>query len=328
MAGVLIQGQGVSAYGCAHLLDVAGYLVRVQLADRPKLPALLLSESTQRLACDIFGKPGLFDGLPQVEQRVVAWGPNAAPVTLPHRAIVISEEALAARLYLQGLDGNTAEPDWRVLASRPLPAPCVDHPFGNRAAAALSVTLKDAASACWIESLSAGWLFLMGAGEDKGWLLAVGGSAESLLAESRLITTQIQSTSQASGTFPAYPRIARPLCGPGWLSCGTAAMAFDPICGDGAGYALREGILAAAVIRAAGQGVDTAGLLAHYRMRMIAGFQRHLELCHEFYRTGGDGPWWQAELAALERGIEWCRTELDGHNFRYRLNGFDLQRAR
>ena len=31
--------------------------------------------------------------------------------------------------------------------------------------------------------------------------------------------------------------------GSGWLACGTAAMGFDPICGDGTGYAVREGIL-------------------------------------------------------------------------------------
>ena len=47
------------------------------------------------------------------------------------------------------------------------------------------------------------------------------------------------------------------MCGPGWLSCGTAALSFDPICGDGTGHAVREGILAAAVIFAVGWFVAT-----------------------------------------------------------------------
>jgi hypothetical protein len=326
MARVHIRGQGVAAYCCAHLLDAAGLPVILQTVDRPTVPALLLGESTQQLACDIFAQPDLFAGLPQIEKRVVAWGVNTAAVTLPHRAIVISEVDLSTRLCPQPFAGDLAEPDWRVLASRPLPASCIEHPFGDRTATALAVTLKDAAPACWIESLSAGWLFLIGGG-DTGWLLAVGGPPESLLAESRVVAAQIQSTSQAGGAWPAHPRISNPLCGPGWLACGTAAMAFDPICGDGTGYAVREGILAAAVIRAAAQGGDVADLLAHYRMRMIAGFRRHLELCREFYRTGGDGPWWRTELDALEKGVQWCGAELNGQTFRYRLKGFDLQPA-
>ena len=277
--------------------------------------------------CDIFARPGLFEDLPQIEKRIVAWGTGAAPVALPHRATVISEEALSARLPPMAIEDSAAEPDWSVLACRPLPASCVEHSFGNRTAIALAVRLKEAASACWIESLSAGWLFLIGAGGDMGWLLAVGGTTDSLLAESRVVAAQVESVSQESGAWPVHPRIASPLGGPGWLSCGTAAMAFDPICGDGTGYAVREGILAAAVIRGASQGLGMAGLVDHYSMRMIAAFRRHLELCRDFYRTGGDGPWWQAELDALERGIQWCETELAGQTFRYRLNGFDLQPA-
>jgi hypothetical protein len=37
--------------------------------------------------------------------------------------------------------------------------------------------------------------------------------------------------------------------------------------------------------------------------------------------------WWRAELAELERGVEWCRAELGAEAFRYRLNGFELERA-
>jgi hypothetical protein len=103
-------------------------------------------------------------------------------------------------------------------------------------------------------------------------------------------------------------------------------MAFDPLCGDGVGNAIREAILCAAVVRAAARGEPCADLLAHYRARLVAGFRRHLQLCEVFYRSGGRGQWWESERAALRKGIEWCARELAAHReFRYRLHGFDLE---
>src|SRR5258708_10950048 len=131
--------------------------------------------------------------------------------------------------------------------------------------------------------------------------------------------------SEAAGEFPASPRIVSPLCGPEWLACGTAAMAFDPICGDGTANAIREAILASAVVRAAARGEDTGPMLSHYETRLTIGFQRHLALCRDFYRTGHSGEWWEAELASLQEGLEWCARQTGGSpEFRYQLSGFDL----
>lgn len=103
-------------------------------------------------------------------------------------------------------------------------------------------------------------------------------------------------------------------------------MAFDPICGDGTGQAIREAILAAAVIRAAAKGNPAGPLLAHYEARLIAGFRRHLAMSRGFYQSGGTAPLWQAELAAIDRGIAWCDARLAAHaGFRYRLRGFELE---
>jgi hypothetical protein len=326
MASVVIRGQGVAACCCAHLLDAAGFSLALRPSDRPTVPALLIGEATQHLICDVFGRPDVFAGLPCIEQRVVAWGPGAKPVTLPHRAVVISEDDLGARIGPRRFDGES-DAGWQIHAARPLPASCVERPFGMRTATAQAVALHQHAAACWIESVTAGWLFLISSGGGTGWLLSVGGALEPQLAESRLVAPLIQHRERAGATFPAYPRIATPLCGPGWLNCGAAAISFDPLSGDGVGYAVREGILAAAVIRAIEGGGDAEGLRAHYAMRVVAGFRRHLELCRPYYRTGGDGPWWQRELELLEQGIEWCRCEQAGENFRYRLNGFELQPA-
>jgi hypothetical protein len=299
---------------CAHLLR--GLRASVTSATRPRVPAIVVSPATQALTCDVFQQPDLFRDLPRIDRRMVAWGPQAEPVTLPHSAIVISEETLVARLQ-PALRDDAPDAEWTVFASRPLPDGVVEHPFGSRTAFAAAVDWK--ASACWVESLRSGWLFLI-----PGWLIAVGGAPATLLAQSRLIAGQIRGTKGGAAEFPAYPRIADPLCGPGWLACGSAAMAFDPICGDGTGNAVREAILAAAVIRAAARGEPMDRLLAHYRARLIAGFRRHLELSLEFYRAGNSGPWWDEEIRALERGMAWCAGQLPPA-FHYRLNGFDLE---
>lgn len=154
----------------------------------------------------------------------------------------------------------------------------------------------------------------------------MGGTPESLLAQSRVVAAQIHEPRSTPRKFPAYPRIADPCCGPGWLACGTAAIAFDPLCGDGSGNAIREAILAAAVIRAIADGANIDSVLAHYRARLLAGFSRHLELCRQFYAQGNSGPWWDAELEFILKGIEWCRHQMEnGTGFRYRLDGFELQ---
>src|SRR5215471_6407733 len=140
MPSVRVRGQGVAASCCAHLLNTAGVPVVIESTGRPQLPAILLGETTQQLIADVFGGTGQFDKLPQIDRRIVRWGADAAPVTLPHRAAVISEETLSSLLRpaLPPADGAMSE--WSIYAARPLPAECVEHSFGTRTATAMPVT--------------------------------------------------------------------------------------------------------------------------------------------------------------------------------------------
>ena len=287
--------------------------------DRARLPAIILGGTTQKLIRDVFGEADWLGGLPRIERRVVAWGPGAKTVTVPHLAVMAPEDTLAERLRPKLPEPDGAAAEWTFFASRPLPEPSAEHRFGTRRATTVAVEVKDGTdpAACWIESLRSGWLFLI-----PGWLVAVGGGPEALLAESRLIADLVKGFGRAGGEFPAYPRITDPLCGPGWLCGGTAALAFDPLCGDGTGHAIREAILASAVIRAAARGVNREELLAHYRARLVAGFRRHLEVCRQFYSTGGEGDWWRSELELIEQGIAWCGAD---PRFRFQLDGFELR---
>jgi hypothetical protein len=326
MRSVIIRGDSVAANCCLHLLQSAGVQAGIERGDRPRVPAIMLSDAAVELIRDVFGRRELFRDSPRIRKRVVSWG-AAEPVALPHSAVVVSEPFLLDGLRADVL-AAPAESDWTIFTSRPLPPAASEERFGSRTAFAVPVNLKNAADAetCWIESMEEGWLFLIPNGTQSAWLLSVGMPADSLLGHSRLISERITASSGSSREFPACPRIMSPLCGPAWLACGTAAMAFDPICGDGTANAVREAILACAVTRAIGAGGNVTELLAHYETRLIAGFYRHLALCRQFYESGHQGPWWESELAALDRGLEWCARKTGAaRQFRYQLNGFELQ---
>jgi hypothetical protein len=327
---VLVHGDGVAAACCVRSLS--GYDLPVSLlkADRPKLSAVLLGEATRSLLTDLFADKKLLAGLPHIRKRVVAWGPGAQAITLPHSALVISEQDLLARLWARVPTPIKATQDraaWEIISSRTEDPGVSEGRFGSRSAFVSNVQLKAAADreSCWAESLDAGWLFLFPMHSASACLISVGKPAPSLIAESRLIAAQIEASITSAAEFPAYPRILSELCGPGWLACGTAAMTFDPLCGEGVANAVREAILASAVIRAAVQGSEVESLLAHYKARLMSGFLRHLQMCHHYYSTGGTGSFWSSELQLLQLGIESLSERLHPQpSPRYRLVGFEL----
>ena len=330
MVNVAIRGEGVAACCCANLLVKAGCRINQEHAQRARLPAVMLSDNALKLIRDVFGRSDLFHDALRIRRRVVAWGPGAKALVLEHSAAVVSEQSVLESLGFEIASGPPeAAADWTIFASRPLPPAAIEHRFGTRLAFAGPVELKAAADSetCWIESLENGWLFLIPGPNGSGSLIAVGAPADSLLSQSRVVAQQVAQLSAPASEFPAYPRIMSPLCGPGWLSCGSAAMAFDPLCGDGTAHAVREAILASAVIRASAKEPSDDQLFAHYEARLTAGFRRHLLLCQQYYKSGGIGEWWTSELAALERGVEWCDHRLrPAANFQYRLDGFELSR--
>jgi hypothetical protein len=327
---IVIRGNSVAAWCCAHLLSEAGFKPVLERSDRPGVPAIMLSDAALTLIRDVFGRPGLFAAAPRITRRVVKWGKDNAPLGFDHSAVVVSERELLDELP-HGVEvaGESGSADFTIFAARPLPPGPVEQNFGSRMAWASKVRLKDPrdSSSCWIESLETGWLFLIPNAVGEGWLLSVGDSAQEALGRSKVIAARLASVDEPVGKFPAGPRILSPLCGPEWLACGTAGLAFDPICGDGTAHAVREAILAAGVVRAISEGGDAAELVAHYEARLTAGFQRHLVACLEFYRSGEGGPWWDSELEALRRGLEWGAAKMKNHGaFRYQLIGFELSR--
>ena len=333
MATIVLQGDGIAALTCGHLLQSAGFGVSIERAPRAYLPALMVSASSQALFRDVLELRDAFSSLPRIQKRVVIWGPQPEPVVFPHSAVIASEQFLlemVAKLFRANASSPEAA-DWTIISSRPLPESVIEHGFGSQVATVTLVELEKGSdsTACWIESLEDGWLFLMPDAPASGWLISVGGPLNAHLNNSRMIAGQIRGLGDGTREFPSYPRITWPLCGPHWLACGTAALAFDPLCGDGTGHAIREAILASAVVRAAARGTNVNALRAHYQARLVAGFKRHLAVCLEFYQSGGVGPWWDSIVESLNKGLRWCDHQLsNAGEFRYRLSGLELEEIR
>ncbi|PZQ65529.1 MAG: hypothetical protein DI570_01285 [Phenylobacterium zucineum] len=329
LRSVLIRGDGIAAACCAHLLRKAGLDVRITAEARPTVPALLVSEPALALMRDVFELPGLLADQPRVRRRVVAWG-EAAPASLPHGGIAVAEAGLLDSLRTADADAVTeAEAaDFVIHAAGAPPEGSVQRRFGARLATSARVRLLDPADidACWIESAAEGWLFLVPGVDGDAWLLAVGGSCEALLARSRLIGPRVALVEAGARGFDCSPRLATPSCGDDWLVCGATATGFDPICGDGTAQAVRTAILASAVVTGIAEGGDRTALLKHYDLALTASVRRHLMLCGDFYRTGGDGPWWQGALDELHAGHRWCTSRLaHAGDPAYELQGFRLK---
>lgn len=328
MSQVVIDGSGVAACCCAKLLRMSGSTVSVDPQFRNAGPVLMLSEQTQKLLADIFHTKSLFPGAIQIRQRVVLWGKDAEVAVLPHSGLVMDESALLRAMWgLLSPASAAASPDWRIASSQASPQSQL-HAFGKRIAITSRIRFKSNApqDACWMESLETGWLFLLPSGNGAGSLISVGGEPATLVAQSRLISEQVETIEDAGKRFAAYPRINTPLCGEGWIACGTAALGFDPICGEGAGNAAREAILASAIVSGVAKGLSVEELLTLYQSRLIHGFLRHLALCLDFYRSACQSDWWQSEISYLEEGITWARQQLNEvKQQKYCLAGFELQ---
>ncbi len=314
---VLLEGDGIASVCVARLLTDAGVNCLWQPNARPKLAAILLGEQTQHLLRELFpatqsDPSDLFHGFVQVKRRIVLWGGASEALELPHSGVVAPEDELLQRLWqrvppIEKFDGVPYEQfSWRVQTSRTDASTRLEQNFGNREASFAVVELLPgiAQDACWVESVAHGWLFLLAPGSSRATLIAVGDEPQALLRNSRLVAHQINSIVEHKVSVPAYPRLTDRLVGADMITCGSAAMSFDPLCGEGAGNAVREAFLAAAVIRASLLGQSREQLANHYTDRLKRGFLRHLQICLQFYSTGGESNFWKAEAASLLAGIE------------------------
>lgn len=323
MPEAVLRGDGLAVAACNSLLSRAGWQVFHDLVERPKLPVVLLNQASQNLVRDVFANATALEGLHPIDKRIVRWGTGAQTLTIPHQALAVGEQTLLDLLSSKKLESGSAQ--YAIHAVKPLPIDHGEEAFGNRRAEAVSIRLRTNAArhACWVESVPGGWLFAVSVSDDQAWMLAVGDCSETLLGQSSVVGEIVDSLAIERSGFAAFPRLADPLVGPDWLACGGAAMSFDPLCGEGTGHALREAILATAILKAHVRGLDWTAMQSLYEQRLRGGMRRHLEQCHQLYSSGGDSEWWRSELASVETGL---RRIVREHQWApaFRLEGFDL----
>ncbi len=83
--------------------------------------------------------------------------------------------------------------------------------------------------------------------------------------------------------YPAFPSLAQSVVGPGWIAVGDAALAFDPVSGQGVAKALEAAERAVELVLA-DPGLARLGPL--YAEAMAGRFEEHLRLRHEAYAAG------------------------------------------
>jgi len=271
--------------------------------ERGAAPVVMLGGQALHLLDGLFGV-GRLGAAHRIARRVVLWN-EAEAVTLPHQAVAVSGKDLLAALPLADSSPAPEAPRF-VLHARP-PEPALIQ-FGRREAAASPVVLAPGADAgaVLVEAVAGGWLFLIPLGAQSGRLLAVGDEPAALLAGSRLIAPAIGALGAVEARFETAPRVLEHIAGDDWLALGSAALAFDPLCGDGTATAARGGILAGAAATEIVQGAAPTPLLRHYRAMLIAALRRHLAACLPFYQRGGSSAWWQEQAEATAAGHAWC----------------------
>ncbi len=288
--GVRVTGDGVAGLVSTILLQRAGLRVELVPTPRRMLPTLLLPVSTVQLFRDVLSVPDFLAGQPRVTERIVRWG-DGATQTFEHDGIVVAEELLLAELAkLAAPTASLVQPDFRIQAQGEIPSESI------RSAWQIDITLPPDFASCVMEAVNEGWLFLLPGTK----LLAVGDKPAHLLAQSQLIAPMLLSSGAAKGPFNVAPRLHDELTRERELRCGSAAATLDPISGGGTAYALREAILAAAVVRGIAEGGDAPSLLAHYEDRVTSSWDLHIKQARGFYANVSLGPWWEAQARAFK----------------------------
>jgi flavin-dependent dehydrogenase len=269
-----------------------------------------------------------------VTGRRVDWGDDEATV-VPQTALACDAgefaAALAGRLAerLRVLAGEDDEADWTIQAS----GRSVDNQAsgGRRVGQLARIVDRNVQPITTIGATPYGWTFTLPHPDGGTAVLMVTPSApmapttpeaaaERLTAEG--LPVAAVDILSLGNPQPIAPHLAQPLATENRLRIGDAAMALDPLRGDGVGFALRGALLAQAVIAAIEAGGDRAQLFNHYDHRLREVFVSHLRGCSSYYRAARYAEIWRTDVVAMDCLSELIEPAPGGYEFR--LNERDL----
>jgi len=336
----LVVGAGLAGLTCAHLLAGHGWDIELWDLGARRAPPLLLNDGTVWLLRDLWrGADDLAGGAVRLRARTVRWG-NSPEVTVEHAGMVVDGESLRQRLLARlpsahpgrvrlaevgpaGLTGRLAgvDPGVQVVdaSGRRAHAATVlgqseRRVLGRRCVLAAQASLAEpcAPEGCWMETVRGGWIFLAPAEVGQGVLQAMvpawpedpESTLRRMLAEARLIRGRVGALAGPVTVLPAAPECSDPLLGAGWIAVGDAAIALDPVSGDGTGHGLRGAVLAASTLDAVASGRLDRSCLGHYHARLVEALRVHLQRCLAYYSAASFSPTWQGERAAIAQALQ------------------------
>lgn len=346
-AAVSIRGGGPAALAAVRAL--AGHGIGVRLATDPPVaglrprasPHLLINEPTLLLLDDLFGcGAALRVHAHAIRGRLVCWDRGEADlVEEPGLAMAATtlHRMLSARQVAHDGAATLDAMAWTIEARGRRSDDADDViVLGDRVAISAAASLRDGTdpSLCAVEAVAGGWLFLLPLGGDGAVVQAIvpqrpsdlAAALDGVLVQSRLVARLIAARGDACEAFACSPRLRREPARPGWLAAGDAALAFDPLCGDGTGQALRCGLLAGAVIAAIARGEPEAACLTHYRQRLRRAMRAHLNAVIAFYSMAPCHDLWEREIARARQALDPLAAD-DVHPAaptRYRLERLSL----
>jgi hypothetical protein len=268
-----------------------------------------------------------------VNERRVAWSADE-PRTMPQHALICDAGDLCAALARSLRNATIAgtadddDADWVIDATGRPAAPGLCG--GERVGYSARIAGTAAESMTCITATEEGWIFT--APHPEGGL-AVQLIAPSLAAADPTpegIAGWLASAGRripagaiidVSRPEPVAPRLSSSLCERNRLAVGEAAVALDPLRGDGTGFAVRGALLAQAVV-AAVEKHQERGCIAHYEKRLRGAFLGHLRGCGDHYRAARHPRIWEREIAAMEELA--ARLDHGAETFDFHLAGVDL----
>jgi 2-polyprenyl-6-methoxyphenol hydroxylase-like FAD-dependent oxidoreductase len=309
-----VVGSGVAGLSAARMLSRNGWLLRMTPSEQALRRWIALNDAAKFLLEKIWGEE-LFSGLRahRLTRRIVAWS-APQPACIEQHFIVTDVADLVARMHwllrpVALYAESTGADPFRIVTGG-VEASDGFAPMlvigGTRRAAQLPVVVSAAFDphALLIEACAEGWMALLPTGEDEATLIAVsvgGLPVDRMLAASRYTSRLVAAVEVDGQTALSAPHLRLPPHdGASSLYAGHAAIAFDPISGDGAATSLRTAHLAALSLEASANGADMCALRAFYDYRLRRAMAAHLEGLAKLY---GDAPFrrdWAVELAANE----------------------------
>jgi 2-polyprenyl-6-methoxyphenol hydroxylase-like FAD-dependent oxidoreductase len=210
------------------------------------------------------------------------------------------------------VEGDDA--DWVLEASG---RPAGRAPAGQRVGQFARVDSQYRQNELSVTATRSGWIFTAPHPQGGRAVLLVSPSAEvspstehevaERLAEVgvRASAAQVTDVSHPEAVGPA---LAEPLGRGNRLRVGDTALALDPLCGDGIGFALRGALLAQAVLARIDGESGRAESLGHYHERLRRAFVAHLGGCRDYYSSARCAEIWKSDVAAMDEVVEHCRS--------------------